>query len=64
MPRADSRTRGAQGSPIASVASLDETCFGEGNVSLRLIDFGVAMVATPVATGRASCRARHRSIDA
>ena len=28
----------------------------------RLVDFGVATVAIPGATGRASCRARRRSI--
>ena len=59
---ADSRTRGAEGPPVASVVSLDETHHAEGNGLSRLVDFGVATVAIPGATGRASCRARRRSI--
>ena len=47
MAGADRRTRGAEGSPVASVVSLDVTHLAEGNGLSRLVDFGVATVATP-----------------
>ena len=34
---------------------LDETHYAEGNVLSRLVDLGVAEVATPGATDRANC---------
>ena len=41
----------AQGSPVASVVLPAETHYAEGNVLLRLVDFGVATVATPGVCG-------------
>ena len=41
----------AQGSPVASVVLPAETHCAEGNVLLRLVDFGVATVATPGVCG-------------
>ena len=40
-----------QGSPVASVVPPDETPWAEGNVSSRLVDFGVATVAAPGVCG-------------
>ena len=40
-----------QGSPVASVASLAETHYAEGNGLSRVVDFGAATVATPGVCG-------------
>ena len=47
-----------QGSLVASVVSLVETHYAEGNVLLRLVDFGVATVATPGVCGSGELSAR------
>ena len=59
---AGGRTRGAKGSSIASVISLVETCYAEGNVLSRLVDLRVASVTIPGATVWASLRLRRHTM--